>query len=184
MGASAQVTAHAIAEARVNVLITQINYIVRETTGSMAIEQVLEKGILQNKWIAAVRVRAVDQHEKIWTEIGVQVDWERHRINIRRDGETVLIDKALPVGQQVSWAIGEMVRFFKNYTKKGQLRAIWTIDYVSEIENDTDARDRTTAALNLIYGPARSWVNGEIVDVLVETPERLDEATFRLRAAT
>jgi hypothetical protein len=44
------------------------------------------------------------------------------------------------------------------------------------VANNKAVRDRISAGLNLVYAPVRKWIDGEIVDVLVETPENLNEA--------
>jgi len=176
--------AHSSTQARVEVIVAQINYIVRKTTGSTFIGDVLDKGMVRNKWIACVRVQALDEKDRIWAEIEVKVDWDKHKINLRRHGETILIDKNLPEGEQVSWVIEEIVKWFKNYTQKSHLHTTWTIDYVPEIENDATKRDETTKALGLVYGPIRKWADGtQKEEVLFDRPENLDELSITLRAA-
>jgi|CXWL01.1.fsa_nt_gi hypothetical protein len=185
MTAQSFASAQSIAETRINIIVTQINYIVRESTGSTSIKQVLKKGMIDNQWIAMVRVWAYDNQDRIWAQIEVKVDWERHKINLARHGKEVLIDKNLPEEKQVSWVIGEITEWFKNYSQKSQLQTGWTIGYVPEIENNPEKHKETTHNLGLVYGPSRRWVDGaEIQEVLSERPAILDETTISLRVAS
>src|SRR5688572_22743079 len=110
--ATTETHASAQTETRINILVAQINYIVRETTGAQRFKDILEQGMIHNKWISKVTVEALDEKNDKWAEIEVTVDWERHKINIRRDGEMMIVDKDAPEGEKVSWVIGEVVRWF------------------------------------------------------------------------
>lgn len=178
-------SAHARAEARISVIVTQISYVVRQTTGSTFIRQVLEMGMVSNQWISSVEVFAYDDNDQKWASIQLQVDWAKHKINLYRHGTTVMIDEGLPEGERLSWVIGEIANWFKSYKEKSQLHTNWTIKYTPEIEGDRERRDTTTRLLGLVYAPTKKWAHGtERELVLADTPADLNELSIVLHVAT
>ena len=178
-------TSAALTETRLSVLLTQINYVVRETTGSQNLQGILTKGMVDNKWIASVTVIAFDDRDRIWADIQMTVDWDRHEINLRRHGATLAVNKKAPEGERVSWVIGEIARWFKGYTQKSRLRTTWTIRYVPHIERDRALKDKITKSLGLVYGATRKWIDGaERQEVLADTPEVLDEFSISTHVTT
>lgn len=171
-------------ETRISIIVAQINYVVRETTGATRFKDILEQGMLQNKWISKVSVVALDEKDKIWAEIEVNVDWDKHKINLNRHGESLAIDKTAPEGEQVSWVIGEIVKWFTNYTKKSKFRTEWTVTYIPEITNDSQRRATINKQLGLVAAPNRSWANASIENILSDTPDDLNEMTTRLRVVS
>lgn len=171
----------ATAEARITVVATQINYVIRETTGSTILAEVLKKGLIEKRYIAAVRAIAFNANDLICAQIEMKIDWERHEINLRRHGQEVLIDKSKPEGEQLTWVIGDMVRWFNGYKQQFGLTTCWNLNYIPEIENDQVARDRVTKELGLVYQPNRVWATGmgptpEVI--LANVPELVDEVSF------
>lgn len=170
---------------RAGVIAAQLNYVVRETTGSTSVKQVLEKGIVDNQWISTVSVQAYDNEERLWAEIEASIDWDRHKVNLRRHGENVEIDSNLPVGIQVNRMIGEMVEWFKTYAEVAELNTCWTISYLDDITNDDAKRDKINEELGLTRLKSRKYVKKlENIDIVLDKiPEIVDELHLVLKVA-
>jgi hypothetical protein len=90
------------------------------------IEYVIQKGILENQIIGGFKVEYI-KDEKSLGEVTIEIDWNRHLVNIDKFGEKVTYDLDKTAQKQVSEAIAVLVTYIEQFRKKNnaQSRLLW-----------------------------------------------------------
>lgn len=157
---------------RMEMLVFQTNYVVKATTGSRSIREVLEKG-LPKKWLKRIYVYAVDRDRRRRAEIKMEIDWERYEVHIVSKHDDVPINQKLPESEQLSVAIAEIVNFFNEFIQENGWSAEWAVNYAPGVDEALADKE-----LGLTTAPPMDWAPGHREQVISEVPRRLDE--FRI----
>lgn len=160
---------------RAEVLAAQISYVVAATTDRTSFDAVTKKGIVENEWIEVINVHAVDSDGKIRTKITMRIDWDLHRLYIRDGRDKIVLDGARPIGEQLSKAVGRIVKFFCEQIEEKGLKSEWTLNYKHGVDGTLANRE-----LGLSTGTRREWAKGEVIHVLGDVPSAVDEFSIDL----
>jgi hypothetical protein len=152
--------------------------VVRKTTGSSSIGDILKKGF-EKEWLETVSVHALDSDNKLWAQITMAVNWELHTLNISQGAGEVAVNPNLPETEQLSVAIDELIKFFNELVDEGKYKTEWVVAYSSKVTSDNIEQVRKE--LGLVPAPTREWATGDIETAVNETPSILNESNFKLQ---
>jgi hypothetical protein len=91
-------------------------------------EETIMKGIVENQYIDTITIDYI-KGKRIIGDVAIEIDWDRHRLNIRKFGKTITYDLTKTAKEQISKAIVELIKFFTEWREKTgahpELRWYW-----------------------------------------------------------
>lgn len=146
------------------------------------LDELVDRGIVEEQSVSSVIVEYAVE-ERLVGRVSIDIDYQRHRLNCSRIGETFAVDLDRGSAAQVSEAIARLVAFFQKFREAARPagRLLWTR------RPDTADQSRVSSE------PARSleWADEsaqtpptpeEELEFAIEVcPEKLDEVTIRAR---
>lgn len=106
-------------------------------TTSEHIDGIIEKGIIQNRWIEVIHIWGMDSNNDIVSEMLLRIDWERHEIHIQEGRNKIIYNESLkPVDNLSNQRLGTMVDIYLEIIKEKRLKTMLAITYINGIDMD------------------------------------------------
>lgn len=146
------------------------------------LDELVDRGIVEEQSVSTVSVEYL-RRDRLVGRVTIEIDYERHRINCRKHGDTVTVEMDRDPTSQVSGALAKLVGFYQRFRETVQPagRLLWTR------RPDQDMKDVPTT-LEAEPAPPLAWADAAVKDPLEELeysieirPEKLDELTIRAR---
>lgn len=163
---------------RLRLLVLQMTLVVRKTTGSTSIGDILKRGF-ENEWLETVSVHALDSDDKLWAQITMSIDWKLHKFHISQGSDEIAVNSNLPETEQLSVAIDELIKFFNELVDENKHRTEWVVNYSSKVTREN--MEQVRKELGLVPAPIREWATGDIETAVNETPSVANESNFKLQ---
>ncbi|MBI4871220.1 MAG: hypothetical protein HY814_06595 [Candidatus Riflebacteria bacterium] len=147
------------------------------------LDDIVDRGIVEEQSVGAVTVEYT-RDERLIGRVTIEIDYERHRVNCRRLGETVTVDLERSHASQVSEAVAKLVTFFQKFrevTRAGG-RLLWST--CPGKDNDEALRrvgGEAATPLDWVDTAQESLGSDELEYALEVRAEKLDEVTIRAR---
>jgi hypothetical protein len=182
MTAGTGTTTKATTFSRVDLLIRQLNLVVKSTTGSTTFETVIDKGI-RKRWIECVSIYGVTPEGLRRQEIEIKIDWAEHLLKLKESGQQeVSVNLLEREANWVSRVIGEVIDGFNQIKDTAGLTAMWTVTYTTLGNSTRDVVDRELGLKTAIL-PA--WEDGRIDSIVDQfKPRKLTETLISWRVVT
>jgi len=138
-------------------IVRQIDFVVRSTTGSTSFAEVMRKGA-ENQWIERVRISGLTSDGEIAQQIRFTFDWAHHELLLESPEDAVIeIDPTVPEGEWIAHAIGMIIEYFNEFTRDAALTTEWVVGLTKKaIAN----QPRVDQELGLQTAAPRRWVSG------------------------
>jgi hypothetical protein len=157
---------------RSDLLIRQIDLIVKATTGSTTFFDVIKRCI-KEKWVQTITINGNNKEGHTQQQIIINIDWDRHEYCLQNVGEVTQIDFSSDEKNWVSSIIGNIIDGFNEITNSFGLEANWLITYTPEANL---RREELNKILGLVPAEPEIWADGKVEYMLDKyRPKKLDE---------
>ncbi len=114
----------------------QIIYIFEKIALKKPVSEVVNKGVIRNRWLQKLEIQAFTKKERVVGNFTIGIDWNQFLENKKLFGPKVTVPKDMDENKSAIWNVVEAADVFSVLVKKSGLQTRWLV--YSDEEVDTD----------------------------------------------
>lgn len=159
---------------RQRVIALQIKYIFDRIIPKRPITRVLNKGIIQNRWIHKLEIQAHTDKEVVMGRLVIEIHWAAFLKNQELLGNSVLVPLDHETKEERAiWNVEEAARVFLAFIKKHGLKTRWMV-YTEEDFHDPKTYKRMGISKTKLF----PWGKGTKKVLFRDSPKNLTEMSL------
>lgn len=154
--------------ARIELLKLQVRIALKRTVD--VTPDILERTVntgLDLRWIGSIHVYAVDKSNLCHAQLTLEIDWDKHDLEVSKGKVTVTVDNKLWCSD-TAVELSEVLDLFARYAKDHSLTTRWSCYKPNSVTVDHKEWLKT---LHLVDGDAIKWLPGSRAEYSQQIPE-------------
>ncbi len=92
-----------------------------------SLKPIIVDGVQKQRWLLELHVRSIDTDMRIWRELVIKIDWEKHDLYLTQGEHEVKIPANHGLVYGMSSVLGDALQIHREYTTRHDLQLDWAV---------------------------------------------------------